>query len=981
MENTNKAISTMTINGTEYMIADKYSREKLENHTHDEYLTEHQSLENYAKKAELPDFTLFAKKSEVISEIPSEYITESELDAKGYATGGYVDSKVAGIVIPDLTPYAKKTDIPTVPTKVSQLTNDSNYLTEVPIEYVTEIELNAKGYLTQHQSLSEYAKKTDIQELPIPTSFSKTGTGSLTIKCNRNLKTKLQNCLITPSTSIFEGVPSILNPLIATCEPIKVMAHGKNIIYPYFTSREVNNRALTVNADGTITSRIVDNNEAVDNCQVISEFTLFPGNYTISGSTKQDDYNYNEGKYNDVYVSKKNDDGTTYTSIARSINGSEETFKIEKEMLVRVTARVGKNAVDTTLYPMLRRADEDSTYEPFKPSVTSEFNNLYLYGIGYTKDSLDLVTGELIRRIGIHNFNGTDKEGYDGYDWKCGSTKNGHFYIKLNNNADSTKNALSNRLTYNVSKAVTTERANGTFWLTETNSDDNSSVFLNVIIEHSSGSWGDTEVARLTNFKDYLKTNRLTIAYHLKTPTIQNRNETLDILKDFDMSGTTIIVTNENVLISASASASIITEPKFSIYSNIAEMRANFKKDHKFCYVINDDSDYCLGYKGNYYVYQDTWEKGEIALNGGGCGKLVIPEFTPIKSNHECIETILKIAETYYKECTDVAHACLQGECDKIDKKLYYTSQHGPFMDPAKMFNESWDVKVNSEDEYISNYGISVPEGEKTITTVTIYPYQKEAYVGIQCSQFVNALLQGLPFENSRLAHPPQSANDTNCTNTFIDGGCRWLDVYHNRDNGFGCLGAGELANFAAHHGWFYETNTLENCEVGDVLCFSSTNELKNSWRGIGHVGMVVAKKDGKVYFIQAGATNNKGLAAIMSKCCYMYDYYQPMSESTKGFNAQTQYTLLGQGRDKTKTLTNEEKYTYTYYSRLLAIGTQCIFDETKPFIADLLNTDNTTNGTYSICGFARFPMYYREPTAKEKIITGLNLDDKIIVV
>ena len=48
-----------------------------------------------------------------------------------------------------------------VPTKVSELTNDSGYLTSVPSEYVTETELNAKGYLTQHQSLSGYAKTAD----------------------------------------------------------------------------------------------------------------------------------------------------------------------------------------------------------------------------------------------------------------------------------------------------------------------------------------------------------------------------------------------------------------------------------------------------------------------------------------------------------------------------------------------------------------------------------------------------------------------------------------------------------------------------------------------------------------------------------------------------------------------------------------------------------------------------------------------------
>jgi hypothetical protein len=36
------------------------------------------------------------------------------------------------------------------------------YLTTIPAEYVTESELNAKGYLTAHQDLSKYALKSEI---------------------------------------------------------------------------------------------------------------------------------------------------------------------------------------------------------------------------------------------------------------------------------------------------------------------------------------------------------------------------------------------------------------------------------------------------------------------------------------------------------------------------------------------------------------------------------------------------------------------------------------------------------------------------------------------------------------------------------------------------------------------------------------------------------------------------------------------------
>ena len=49
-----------------------------------------------------------------------------------------------------------------IPSKTSDLVNDSGFLTQIPSEYVTEAELDAKGYLTEHQSLAEYAKKSEL---------------------------------------------------------------------------------------------------------------------------------------------------------------------------------------------------------------------------------------------------------------------------------------------------------------------------------------------------------------------------------------------------------------------------------------------------------------------------------------------------------------------------------------------------------------------------------------------------------------------------------------------------------------------------------------------------------------------------------------------------------------------------------------------------------------------------------------------------
>lgn len=114
------------------------------------YLTEHQDLSAYAKKSELDDY---AKLSDVLTQIPAEYVTESELAGYKYATESFVESAIAEAELSgkdiDLTNYATKDDI-------------KNFISEIPSEYVTESELNAKGYLTEHQDLSAYAKKSEV---------------------------------------------------------------------------------------------------------------------------------------------------------------------------------------------------------------------------------------------------------------------------------------------------------------------------------------------------------------------------------------------------------------------------------------------------------------------------------------------------------------------------------------------------------------------------------------------------------------------------------------------------------------------------------------------------------------------------------------------------------------------------------------------------------------------------------------------------
>jgi hypothetical protein len=150
-------------------------------------------LSEYAKLTDIPDV------SDFISEIPSEYITESELDSKGYLTEHqnldhkadkvhyheqyltehqslegyaketYVDTAISNIKIPetDLSKYYNKEEIDAL------IPDVSDFITNIPEEYITETELNNKGYLTEHQSLANYYTKTEVNNL-IPTTLTET---------------------------------------------------------------------------------------------------------------------------------------------------------------------------------------------------------------------------------------------------------------------------------------------------------------------------------------------------------------------------------------------------------------------------------------------------------------------------------------------------------------------------------------------------------------------------------------------------------------------------------------------------------------------------------------------------------------------------------------------------------------------------------------------------------------------------------------
>ena len=115
--------------------------------------------------------------------------------------------------------YNDLIDKPAIPTKVSELENDSNYLTSVPEEYVTETELAGKnyatvsqipsldgyateawvgeqGYLTEHQDISNLATKEELA--------SKADSANVYSKSETYTRTETDSAIKQASATVFK---------------------------------------------------------------------------------------------------------------------------------------------------------------------------------------------------------------------------------------------------------------------------------------------------------------------------------------------------------------------------------------------------------------------------------------------------------------------------------------------------------------------------------------------------------------------------------------------------------------------------------------------------------------------------------------------------------------------------------------------------------------------------------------------------------
>ena len=160
--------------------------------------------DEYAKTADIP-----TKPSDIGAQPEGDYALRSEIPSVPVKSvngkTGAVSLTAADVkarpdswmpTASDVGALPSSTVIPTVPTKVSAFTNDA-------------------GYLTEHQDLSEYAKKTEIPSVPVKSVNGKTGAVQLSAS---DVKARPDNWM--PSAQEVGALPNTYTPPNQTAEQV-----------------------------------------------------------------------------------------------------------------------------------------------------------------------------------------------------------------------------------------------------------------------------------------------------------------------------------------------------------------------------------------------------------------------------------------------------------------------------------------------------------------------------------------------------------------------------------------------------------------------------------------------------------------------------------------------------------------------------------------------------------------------------------------
>lgn len=288
-----------------------------------------------------------------------EKIANVNVDLTGYATETYVQEQIDAIPEPDLSDYALKTDIPG---KVSAFTNDVGYLTSIPDEYVTEAELESKGYLTEHQDLSAYALKTEIPSIEglatetyVDNAVAKVDVSDQLVDYAKSAdvytKTEVDNKTDALSSSISTNATNI-SSLSTTVGGLQSEINGidktprktYDVVYNDKENPEVGENVFAL-------YEITNEDQAGEERKLKKKFTIVGGSGGGTTSTLKIEYVTTSPvivTVNDKVIIKYRFSGQD--SSGDPVSDGVATWKIGKQIISTGTAISGENTFDATDY-------------------------------------------------------------------------------------------------------------------------------------------------------------------------------------------------------------------------------------------------------------------------------------------------------------------------------------------------------------------------------------------------------------------------------------------------------------------------------------------------------------------------------------------------------------------------------------------------------------------------------------------------------
>lgn len=238
------------------------------------------------------------------------------------------------------------------------------------------------------------------------------------------------------------------------------------------------------------------------------------------------------------------------------------------------------------------------------------------------------------------------------------------------------------------------------------------------------------------------------------------------------------------------------------VYPTYSDMIADFREDDDICLVLDSavqllEIPVYKPHRGNFYKWESGTAYYEFTLAHGGHAELITPAFTPKTGSTSAVDALPFLMDVAYSYCG-------------VNKAGGFTLDDGTVVTNVRAQSESG-------------------------------PYITNRNQAIQCSQFIDVLLNGLYYEKSKLANP-------NNANLRGGGACDCF-VY---DGTPLYLSANEMAHVCAANGWLKETVKLSDVEIGD-LAFWQCDDGAANWRGINHVALCVGKFDTAVVFVEVG--------------------------------------------------------------------------------------------------------------------------------